>query len=305
MKHRNIRPVEVAPTGQDTGSNPDTGTPPSLLRSLLYTCTALLAAQFVFFTIFGLWFRFFGSYALLFLPVCLSFHIVLYVLLRIFRHDFRKVPSGEVLQRINLANIVTLIRLSTVPTIFFVLQASKDYPMRGALLFLLVPLFLSDFLDGYISRKGNQVTRVGKMLDAASDYSLLFVISVLFYYFHIIPAWFLGLLVFRLAGQFAMVGIVLAVKKRVTPRTSFLGKATIASTMVLYAFELLRFVADIPPAVYDTLEYFVGAIVVVSIIDKILIMRRDLMAPVQESNGPGRLNPIADGEKNGTDKKRA
>jgi len=126
-----------------------------------------------------------------------------------------------------------------------------------------------------------------------------------FHSFHIIPFWFLVLLVSRLAGQFAMVGVVLAVKKRVTPKTSFLGKATIASTMVLYAFELLRFVADIPPVVYATLEYVVGAIVVLSIADKILIMMRDLKTPVQEPREPGRLNSIADGETNGTDKKRS
>lgn len=301
MKHRNELPVDVDSSGHKKFGTAGNKASDSLVRSMLHVCTGLLIAQFAFFTIFGLWFRFFDSYALVFFPVSLLFHIVLYVLLRLFKHDFRKIPSGEVLQRINLANIVTLTRLSTVPTIFFVLHASKDYPVRGAILVLLVPVFLSDLLDGYISRKGNQVTRIGKMLDSASDYSLLFVISFVFYYFHIIPLWFHGLLVFRLAGQCAMVGVVLAVMKQITLKTSFLGKATIASTMMLYAFELLRFMTDIPPVVYDSLEFIVGTIVALSIVDKILIMRRDLMAPAQGSSGPGRLNSIADGEKNGTD----
>ncbi len=276
-----------------------------LTRSFILILVLYQGIQFGIFAAYSLPIGFFRSYVLQFSLVSTGFHCFTFVMLYLFRGDFIVEPSGRKLERINMANAITLFRASTLPTILYVILASKDYAIRFELVALVAIVFATDFLDGYVSRKYKETTRAGKMLDSASDYSLLFVISLLFYYFHIIPAWFLGLLVFRLASQFAMVGIVLAVKKRVTPRTSFLGKATIASTMVLYAFELLRFVADIPPVVYDTLEYFVGTIVVVSIVDKILIMRRDLMAPVQESNGPGRLNPIADGEKNGTDKKRA
>ena len=261
--------------------------------------------QFGIFAAYSLPIGFFRSYALPFSIVSMGFHCFTFIMLYLFRGDFVVEPSGRKLERINMANAITLFRVSTLPTILYVILASKDYAIRFELVALVAIVFATDFLDGYVSRKYKEATRAGRMLDSASDYSLLFVISLVFHYFHIIPFWFLALLVSRLAGQFAMVGVVLAVKKRVTPKTSFLGKATIASTMVLYAFELLRFVADIPPAVYDTLEFAVGGIVVLSIADKILIMMRDLKAPVQEPSGPGRLNSIADGETNGTDQKRS
>lgn len=284
------------PKAQKARSSPD-----SLTRSFIAILALYQGIQFGIFAAYSLPIGFFRSYALPFTLVSTGFHCFTFVLLYLFRGDFVIEPAGRRLERINWANAITLFRVSTLPTILYVILASKDYAIRFELVALVAIVFATDFLDGYVSRKYKEATRAGKMLDSASDYSLLFVISIVFHYFHIIPDWFLGLLVCRLAGQFAMVGIVLAVKKRVTPKTSLLGKATIASTMILYALELLRFVADIPPVVYNTLEYIVGGIIVMSIVDKILIMRRDLITPVQESTGPGRLNPIADGEKNGTD----
>jgi phosphatidylglycerophosphate synthase len=273
----------------------------SLTTSFIRILVLYQGIQFGIFAAYSLPIGFFGSYAVPFALVSTGFHCFTFVMLYLFRGDFVVEPSGRKLERINAANAITLFRVSTLPTILYVILASKDYAIRFELVALVAIVFATDFLDGYVSRKYKEATRAGRMLDSASDYSLLFVISIVFHYFHIIPFWFLGLLVFRLAGQFAMVGVVLAVKKRVTPKTSFLGKATIASTMVLYAFELLRFVAIITPVVYDTLEYVVGTIVALSIIDKILIMGRDLRAPTQETGGAGRLNSIADGEKHGTD----
>jgi len=285
--------------------HPNAGTVPpkfdSLTRSIVRILIAYQVVQYGIFAAYSLSIGFFKSYALPFAAVSTGFHLFILVMLYLFRGDFVIEPTGRKLERVNLANAITLFRVSTLPTILYVILASKDYPMRYALVALVAIVFATDFLDGFISRRNKETTRVGKMMDSASDYSLLFVITIVFYYFHIIPAWFLGLLLFRLAGQVAMVYVVLAVKKRVTPRTSFLGKATVASTMVLYAFELLRFVADIPPAVYAALEYATGFIVAVSILDKVLIMRRDLASPALEPNGAGRLNPIVDGEKNGND----
>lgn len=272
-----------------------------LIRSFIVVLCIQQGIQFGIFASYSLPIGFFQSYAAPFISISMGFHCFIFFMLYLFRGDFVIEPSGRKLEHINWANTITLFRLSTMPTILFVILASKDYAIRFELVALVALVFATDFLDGYVSRTFKEMTRAGKMLDSSSDYTLLFVISLVFHYFHIIPLWFMWLLILRLAGQFAMVGIVLAVKKRVTPKTSFFGKATIASTMMLYAFELLRFVADIPPTVYNMLELIVGIIVGLSILDKILIMRRDLIAPAQDSSGPGRLNSIADGEIHGTD----
>jgi len=273
----------------------------SLSRSFLRTTLLYQCAQFALFAAYAIPAGFLATYAVPFTVVSVGFHGIILAMLCLFKGDFVVVPGGRALDRVNAANAITLFRVSTLPTILFVILASKDYPVRYSLAALVAIVFATDFLDGYVSRRNKETTRVGKMMDSASDYSLLFVISIVFYYFHTIPAWFFGLLALRLAGQATMVVVVLAIKKRITPKTTFLGKATVASTMVLYAFELLRFVADIPPAWYSTLEYAVGAVIVASIVDKALVMSRDLRAPTRPSSGRGRLDTDSNGENNGND----
>ncbi len=287
-----------------TVSSPNSDKPKkvdSLTISFIKILLTYFVVQFGIFCAYSIPIGFFGSYIVPYSAVSIAFHGVLFVMLILFKGDFVIEPSGRKLTKVNKANAITLFRASTLPTILFVILASKDYALRYELIALVAVIFATDFLDGYVSRRDKEMTRVGKMMDSASDYSLLFVISIVFYYFHIIPAWFLVLLFIRLVGQAAMVLTLVIVKKRITPRTSFMGKATVASTMVLYAFELLRFVADISPKVYSTLEYIVGAIIIASIIDKVLIMKRDLGSPTQVVSGSGRLKPNVDGEHNGDD----
>jgi cardiolipin synthase (CMP-forming) len=241
----------------------------ALVNSILLTVAAFQLSQFALFLAYALPFGFSSRYIVPFALSSVAFHGLLLGMLFIFRNDFVKVPEGERLTSVNLANKITLFRVSTLPTLLFVILASKDYPIRYPLIALVAIVFLTDFLDGYVSRRAKEVTRVGKMMDSASDYTVLFVISIVYYYFHIIPAWFLALFAGRLAGQTFMMLAVLAVKKRITPRTSFLGKLTIASTMVLYAAELLRFVASLPAMVFTVMELIVGGIIVLSIFDKI------------------------------------
>jgi phosphatidylglycerophosphate synthase len=269
--------------------------PDSLSRSIIGTTLAFLLAQFAIFAAYALPFRFTERYTLPYIIVATAYHGLILGLLFVFKGDFVKEPSNEALDRVNLANKITLFRLSTLPTALFILLASKDFPIRIPLVALVALVFATDFLDGYVSRKDKQVTRLGKMMDSASDYALLFAISIVFYYFHIIPAWFLNLLIIRLVGQALMVLTVLIIKKQVAVRTSFMGKATVASTMVLYVVELLRFFTGINPMVYRVMEYAVAVIIAISIVDKIILMVIDLRTQPAGAQGNGRLSGIQQG----------
>ncbi|MGV8141716.1 MAG: CDP-diacylglycerol--glycerol-3-phosphate 3-phosphatidyltransferase, partial [Candidatus Woesearchaeota archaeon] len=70
--------------------------------------------------------------------------------------------------KINLANRITLARILAVPIFIIILCADFRYSKYVAALFFMV-LALSDFVDGYVARKYNQVTAVGAMLDPLAD----------------------------------------------------------------------------------------------------------------------------------------
>ena len=130
-------------------------------------------------------------------------------------------------------------------------------------------------MDGYISRKAREVTKVGKMMDSASDYALLIVLTIVFYYFQLVQPWFFILVTARLGLQVVFVFILIFVNKKVEPKTTFMGKVAVASIMVLYAVEVIRLIFGINRLELVTvLEWTTAAIVLVSMIDKAVAFAR-------------------------------
>jgi phosphatidylglycerophosphate synthase len=212
-----------------------------------------------------------------FLTVVIAYHALLLVTLLLFKQDFVIVPSGKKLQRVNLANTVTLFRLTSMPTVLFLVLAARDYRIRIPLLSLVVVVFATDFVDGYISRKAGEVTKVGKMMDSASDYGLLLVLTIVFYYFTLIPIWFFLLVTARLGLQIVLVSILIVVNKKIEPKTTFMGKAAVASIMVLYAVEVVRLIFGIGRIeLVAVLEWMTAIIVLVSMVDKVVAFVREL-----------------------------
>jgi phosphatidylglycerophosphate synthase len=251
-----------------------------LTKSIYGAVGGYFALQGSLFLSFALAAGFFVEYAPLFFGVSIAFHLFILFLLLVFKEDFVKESTGERLERVNLANLITLFRLSTLPTILFLVLAARDYRIRVPLLVLVLVVFASDFADGYVSRKAGEVTKVGRMMDSASDYSLLIVLTVVFHYFRLIPRWLFVLVVARLGFQVALMGILIAVKRRIEPKTTFLGKAAVATIMVLYAAEVLRLIFGLrSPLLVGALEWAVGAVVAVSIADKAVAFLRSLGEP--------------------------
>jgi len=99
-----------------------------------------------------------------------------------------------------------------------------------AILFIIASL--SDFLDGYIARKYNQVTTFGKFLDPIADKVLVF--TALFYLLILsqarVPLWTVVVIMTR---EFMVTAIrLLAVEKNEVIAASKWGKYKTATTMV-------------------------------------------------------------------------
>ncbi len=242
------------------------------LRQSIYTTISIFfAAQCVLFLLFALPAHFAGRYWNLFLIISAGFHLLLLVMLLLFQDDFIIELDGRRLDHINLANIITLSRVSTLPTLLVLVIAAREFRIRIPLLILVVFIFLTDFFDGRISRKTKQVTRIGRILDSASDYSLLIVLSIIFQYYSLIPAWFFGLVIARLAIQSVLMAILIFIRKRIEPKSTMMGKVTVACIMVLYSLEILQLIwHGIPLVLYRAVEWVVAIIVVISIFDKIV-----------------------------------
>ena len=73
---------------------------------------------------------------------------------------------------LTVPNLITAVRLAMLPVFLWLLFGLEDRAKAAA---LLAVLGITDFLDGYIARRFNQVSDIGKILDPVADRLLFFV----------------------------------------------------------------------------------------------------------------------------------
>ena len=197
------------------------------------------------------------------------FHLGIIVFLVLLSDLFSIIGSEERLTRVNIANKVTLMRISMLPSILFLIIAGKNYTVGPILLPVLALTFMTDLIDGKLSRSRNQVTYIGRVLDSVSDYALLIVVAIAYVVYRLLPPWLFAIIVFRLLFQgFGMLGLLIR-NRKVEPKTSLFGKTAIATTMVLFAIETFKFFSPFElNGILPYLEYVAGGIVGLSVLDK-------------------------------------
>jgi CDP-diacylglycerol--glycerol-3-phosphate 3-phosphatidyltransferase len=101
------------------------------------------------------------------------------------------------LSNITLPTWVTLSRLIAVPIIFglFIWQDSELTRLIALSVFIIAAI--TDWLDGYLARKLNQITELGKFLDPLVDKVLTIALFLLFIELGQIPAWAVFLIITR------------------------------------------------------------------------------------------------------------
>lgn len=138
----------------------------------------------------------------------------------------------------NLPNALTLLRIFLVPFLVVVLLTRFDGREYAGLAIFLVAA-ITDFFDGYIARKRNQMTRLGALLDPIADKLLMsaaFISLVEMDPSHV-PAWMVVIIIGR---EFAVTGLrSIAAQQGVTIAASPLGKVKMVSQVVAISLLIL------------------------------------------------------------------
>ena len=165
------------------------------------------------------------------------------------------------------ASKITLIRVFMIPVFMVLMYLSGGEAnawMYTALAIFMVAS-LTDFIDGYIARKNNQVSDFGKFLDPLADKLLVIAVMVIFCEWAIFPAWALMIVLTR---EFAVTGLrLVAVGNGTVIAAGWSGKIKTAATMIglcfVMAFPGIPFVGTLVTAVivittvYSGIEYFI------------------------------------------------
>ncbi len=99
-----------------------------------------------------------------------------------------------------LANWITLSRLVVAPVIIGWLAVDHAAVSRWGCLGLFLVAALTDWLDGYVARRWNQVSDLGKILDPLVDKLLVLAPLLALVQLQLIPAWSVFLILLRELG---------------------------------------------------------------------------------------------------------
>jgi CDP-diacylglycerol--glycerol-3-phosphate 3-phosphatidyltransferase len=144
----------------------------------------------------------------------------------------------------NLPIALTLVRIVLVPLLMvFLISSSRVNVLIAAAIF--VTASITDWLDGTLARRMNQVTRLGTLLDPVADKLLVAAALVSLVHVDMLPGWMAVLIIGRELAVTGLRGVALSMGV-VVPASS-LGKA---KTVAQYAAITLLILDKGVPAEY-------------------------------------------------------
>ena len=165
------------------------------------------------------------------------------------------------------ASKITLVRVAFIPVYMVLMYLSGGQPnlwmWLGLGIFILASL--TDYVDGQIARRCNQVSDFGKFLDPLADKLLTIAAMTMFCEWGIFPAWALMIVLTR---EFAVTGLrLVAVGNGTVIAAGWSGKVKTASTMVglcvMMAFPGVAWLSwtvigvIVATTLYSGVEYFI------------------------------------------------
>ncbi|MBH0128861.1 CDP-alcohol phosphatidyltransferase family protein [Salinibacterium sp. NK8237] len=141
--------------------------------------------------------------------------------------------SPEISDRVwTVPNVLSFIRLALVPVFLYLIISAQD----ALALIVLVFSSLSDYLDGVIARRFNQITRLGQLLDPAADRLFIFAALIGLAARDVIP-WWLFLVIVGRDIMLVILGIISANYGFGPLPVHHLGK--VATAALFYALPIL------------------------------------------------------------------
>lgn len=136
-------------------------------------------------------------------------------------------------------NIISMVRIALIGVFVVLLVGRHDAWAIAAL----IGAGVSDFLDGFLARRWNQVTRLGRILDPTADRLLTLAVVIGLAERGVIPWWLTGVLLLR----DAMVGAALLAARAKgveSSQVTFVGKAATFGLYVCLPWAYISFLAD-------------------------------------------------------------
>lgn len=189
--------------------------------------------------------------------------------------------AGNTNAIVTIPNIITVVRFLGTPLFVWLVLARHEY---GWGVFVLALMGCTDWIDGFVARKLNQTTQLGRILDPLADRVALVAVSITLVVAHILPLWLLLLLVIP---DVVLLSVTLyCFRGDADLKVTMLGKTRTAALMIGTPMLLLAKALD-SDLTYILAWVFLGAGMVMHVIAfsqymvAVLAKHRELHKPVQ------------------------
>ncbi len=147
--------------------------------------------------------------------------------MRLFDAGAPEGPQHVSTRILTVPNVISVLRIAALPLIYRALVG--DAPVTALVLF--AAFAATDWLDGYLARKLDQVSKLGQLLDPIADRAFFLVAGVGVIVAEILPWWAIGLVIVRDIA-ILVAGLALLRSGAGAPAVTHLGKAATFGLMV-------------------------------------------------------------------------
>jgi len=116
-------------------------------------------------------------------------------------------PAPTVERLWNLPNTITMLRAAAVPVLLVMPWVQDSRAGSQLLAWLFIAAAVTDLVDGWLARRGQQVTRFGKLLDPLADKLLVATALIVLLEADRIPAWGAPMVVVIIGRELAVSGL--------------------------------------------------------------------------------------------------
>ena len=107
----------------------------------------------------------------------------------------------------NLPNTITMLRTAAVPVLLVLPWLHEDRLASQVIAWIFILAAVTDLVDGWLARRGQQVTRIGKLLDPLADKLLVSTALIVLLAIGRIPTWGVPLIVVIIGRELAVTSL--------------------------------------------------------------------------------------------------
>lgn len=137
-----------------------------------------------------------------------------------------------------LSNLLSVLRILLLIPLGYLMIFEFD-SKNTLIIAIVLCMYLSDLLDGYLARKWNQVSEFGKIIDPLADKISVSVIALILLYLGKIPLWFVLIILLRDIVILGC-GIYLDKKKDIRLMSNYPGKIAVFFIGVVLLFSIIN-----------------------------------------------------------------